>query len=199
MKLVSLFFLLLGLNVFAEAPKRLIVLGDSLTEGYGVSKESAFPALLEVLIQKSGKNWVVINAGISGSTTASGPSRLQWQLKNKPDMMILALGANDGLRGLPLKETEKNLAKTIELAQKDNVKVIIAGMLLPPNYGEVYRKQFSEMYETLAKKYKTPKIKFLLEGVAGNSKLNQADGVHPNEKGHEVVAEVVFKSIKDQL
>lgn len=186
-------------SVKAETSKRLVILGDSLTEGYGVAKDSAYPALLETLIRKAGKSWTVINAGVTGSTTASGPSRMEWQLKNKPDLMILALGANDGLRGISLNETEKNLAKTIEQAQKAQVKVIIAGMLLPPNYGEGYRNRFSKMYVNLAKKYKIPKIPFLLEGVAGDPKLNQADGIHPNEKGHEIMAKSIFKSIQDQL
>jgi acyl-CoA thioesterase-1 len=182
-----------------EASKRLLVLGDSLTEGYGVAPSAAFPALVEKKIKASGKNWQVINAGVSGSTTASGPSRLKWQLKTKPDLIILALGANDGLRGLDLKATEKNLANTIEMAQQEKVQVIIAGMLLPPNYGSKYREQFSEMYNHLAQKYKLRKIPFLLEGVAANPKLNLPDGIHPNEKGHEIVAELVYKSIQDLL
>lgn len=192
-------FLFLSAQALAQNPKRLLVLGDSLTEGYGVAREASFPALLEKKIIASGKNWVVINAGISGSTTASGPSRLQWQLKTKPDMMILALGANDGLRGLPITDTKKNLSKTIELAQKENVKVMIAGMLLPPNYGEEYGKKFGAMYEDLAKFYKLPKMPFLLQDVAGKSALNQADGIHPNEKGHEIIAENVFKAIRGEL
>ncbi len=180
-------------------PKRLLMLGDSLTEGYGVSPAAAFPALVEKKIQSSGKNWQVINAGISGSTSASGPSRMKWQIKTKPDLMILALGANDGLRGLNLKVTEKNLSEIIEIAQAEKIPVIIAGMLLPPNYGNKYRTQFAEMYKHLAEKYKLRKIPFLLEGVGGNPKLNGPDGIHPNEKGHEIIAELVYKSIQDLL
>ncbi len=183
----------------AATPKRLLVLGDSLTEGYGVAKASAFPALLEKKIQATGKNWIVINAGISGSTTAGGLARLKWQLNNKPDLMILALGANDGLRGLDVKATEKNLAETIELAQQEKVQVVLAGMMLPPNYGEDYRKQFQKIYDRLADKYKVKKIPFLLQGVAGDPKLNLADGIHPNEKGHQMIADMVFESIKGLL
>lgn len=197
--ILLLFSVFFALTVFAQTPKKLLVLGDSLTEGYGVARDASFPALLEKKIVAGGKSWVVINAGISGSTTASATSRLKWQFKQKPDLIILALGANDGLRGLPIADTKKNLSQAIELAQKEKVKIMIAGMLLPPNYGEQYRKDFQKMYEDLATFYKLPKIGFLLEGVAGNSSLNQSDGIHPNEKGHEVIATTVYQSIKDQL
>lgn len=184
----------------AQSPtKRLLILGDSLTEGYGIALSAAYPALLEKKIKASGKNWDVINAGISGSTSASGPSRLKWQLKTKPDIMILALGANDGLRGIDVKATEKNLADTIELAKNAKVTVILAGMLLPPNYGADYRKKFESIYHHLAKKYQLKKIPFLLEGVAGHPELNLADGIHPNEKGHQIISELVYKNIKDLL
>jgi acyl-CoA thioesterase-1 len=190
---------LFSLSCFAANPKRLLMLGDSLTEGYGVAREEAYPAVLEKLIHDAGKNWVVVNAGISGSTTASGVSRLKWQLKTKPDLMILALGANDGLRGLKIEETKKNLAQTIELAQKEKVPVVLAGMLLPPNYGEKYRSDFAKMYVDLAAKYHLRKIPFLLEGVAGKRELNQADGIHPNPEGHKIVAKNVYQAIKDLL
>lgn len=182
-----------------ESPKKLLILGDSLTEGFGVAKEAAFPALVEKRIQESGKKWIVINAGVSGSTTASGVKRLQWQIKSKPDLMILALGANDGLRGLSIAQTEKNLSDTIEIAVKEKIKVILVGMFLPPNYGAVYSKDFGAMYDRLAKKYKLKKIPFLLEGVAGVPSLNLADGIHPNEKGHSLIAETVFKNIRGDL
>lgn len=195
-----LFSILICLSSFSmAASKKLLILGDSLTEGYGISKTAAFPALLEKKIQTAGKDWTVINAGVSGATSASGPSRIKWQLRNKPDMMILALGANDGLRGLPIDSTEKNLAQTIEMAQKEKVKVVLAGMMLPPNYGEDYRKKFQNMYTRLAEKYKTSKIPFLLEGVAANPDLNLDDGIHPNEKGHQIIADQVYNSIKNLL
>lgn len=194
-----LLLIFLATQSFAQNPKRLLMLGDSLTEGYGVAREEAYPAVLETLIQKAGKHWLVVNAGISGSTTASGVSRLKWQFKNKPDLMVLALGANDGLRGLKIADTEKNLAATIELAQKEKVPVVLAGMLLPPNYGEKYRQDFAKMYVNLAAKYHLRKIPFLLEGVAGKQELNQIDGIHPNAAGHKIVAEHVFQAIKDLL
>lgn len=189
----------LALSAGAVGPKRLLILGDSLTEGYGVAKTEAYPALLEKKIQASGKNWMVINAGISGSTTASAPSRLKWQLQSKPDLLILALGANDGLRGLDLASLEKNLAEAIEMAQKEKIPVVLAGTLLPLNYGADYRKKFAEIYIRLAKKYKIKRIAFLLEGVAGNPKLNLDDGIHPNEKGHQIVASTVYEAIKEFL
>lgn len=181
------------------AKSKLVVLGDSLTEGYGVSRLQAYPALLEKKIQADGKSWSVVNAGISGATSASGPSRMRWQMKMKPQMVIVALGANDGLRGLSVESTEKNLSQTIEIAQKEKVKVILAGMMLPPNYGAKYTKDFQEIYNRLAKKYQLQKIPFLLDGVAGNPKLNLADGIHPNEKGHEIIAGHVFDAIKGLL
>ena len=195
----SFFFLLLHPAFSQTSAKKILVLGDSLTEGYGIANDAAYPALLEKKIQASGKKWTVINAGISGSTTASGPARLKWQLKSKPDLIILALGANDGLRGLDVQSIEKNLATTIELAQKEKIKVILAGMLLPPNYGADYKKKFEDVYLRLIEKYKLQKIPFLLEGVAGKPELNLADGIHPNEKGHQIIAELVYKNIKDLL
>lgn len=194
-----LFCVAASLSSAADSSKRLLILGDSLTDGYGVAKTSAYPAVLEKKIQSSGKKWTVINAGISGSTSASAPSRLKWQLKNKPDLMILALGANDGLRGFDPKATEKNLAETIEMAQKEKVPVILAGMMMPQNYGAKYQKQFEQIYVDLASRYKLRRIPFLLDGVALDPKLNLADGIHPNEKGHEIIAEKVFSQIKDLL
>lgn len=179
--------------------KKLVIIGDSLTEGYGVSKEQAFPALLEKLIQKDKLNWTVINAGISGSTTASAEQRLKWVLRSKPDMVMIALGANDGLRGVKVEESEKNLEKVIVAAQKENVKVILAGLYIPPNYGIEYGKKFRAIYENLAKKYKLRFISFLLEGVGGDPALNLADGIHPNEKGHQKIAENAFKVIRGDL
>lgn len=181
------------------APKRLLALGDSLTEGYGVARDSAYPALLEKKIKAAGKDWVVVNAGISGSTSASGPSRVKWQLKTKTDLLILALGANDGLRGLSIESTEKNLAETIELAQKAGAKVILAGMLVPPNYGKDYTSKFEKIYKKLAAKYKIKLLPFLLDQVGGETKFNQTDGIHPNEKGHQIIADNVFKFIQADL
>ncbi len=179
--------------------KKLVILGDSLTEGYGVSKEQAFPAILEKIIQRDHKKWTVVNAGISGSTTASADQRLRWILKSKPHMVMIALGANDGLRGVKVEESEKNLEKVITLAKESEVKVILAGLYIPPNYGAEYGKKFRRVYERLAKKHNLLFISFLLDGVGGVSSLNLADGIHPNEKGHQIIAENAYKVLKGVL
>lgn len=200
-KILSLFAIILSMQLFAadQAPKKLVIIGDSITEGYGLSKEKAYPAVLEKMIQKNGQNYKVINGGISGSTTSSAMSRLTWFLRSKPDMIILALGANDGLRGIKVDVSKANLEKFIEKCQQEKVKVVIAGMQVPPNYGEEYGKAFRQMYKDIISKYKIPSIPFLIEGVAGKAELNIEDGIHPNEKGHEIVAQNVYKHIKELL
>ena len=193
-------FIFINNNAFAE--NKLVVLGDSLTEGYGVSKDSAFPALLEKKIKASGKNWTVVNAGISGSTTASGPSRIKWMLKSnseKPKLILVILGANDGLRGLKPEESEKNLSQIIEMIQKEKINVILGGLYMPPNYGKDYTEKFKKIYSNISTKYKIKLIPFILEGVGGEADKNLADGIHPNEKGHEIVANNIYKVIKDDL
>lgn len=192
----SVLFLCLLLPLSAWAETKVLFLGDSLTAGYGVKKEDAFPALVGKTINKDGKKKIkIINAGISGSTTAGAKKRLRWYLKGKPEILFLALGANDGLRGLDLKKSEKNLEKVIKLAQKKGLLVVLAGMMLPPNYGKEYRTQFQAMYKNLAKKYDTEFIPFLLKGVGGEANLNQSDGIHPNEEGHKVIAKLVTKKL----
>ena len=182
----------------ASLEKKLLVIGDSLTEGYGVSKQHAYPALLEKKINSVSKTkWVVINAGNSGWTSASGLRQLRWQLKaGAPDVLILALGANDGLRGQDVQALEKNLVETLEEAKKNGIRIVLAGMKAPPNYGKKYIQEFEQTYKKVAQKTGATFIPFLLEGVAGESKLNLSDGIHPNEKGYEIVAETVFKGIK---
>lgn len=169
----------------------VLILGDSLTEGYGVSKTAAFPNQLQVLLnQKFAKQKTkVINAGSSGSTSASALSRLKWHLRSKPNVLLLALGANDGLRGFSVSATKKNLQKTIALAKENKIKVILAGMKLPLNYGEKYRNDFESTFKDLAKSEKIEFIPFLLKDVGGQPQLNLPDGIHPNEKGHKIIAE----------
>lgn len=195
---LSLFF---SLSTSASVLEhKIIILGDSLTEGYGVAKDAAFPAILEKQLNaNSEKKWKVINAGVSGSTTASAISRMKWQLKSKPEYMFIALGANDGLRGLEVKTSEKNLAEAIEFAQKNNIKVILGGLYMPPNYGKKYTDDFAKMYSELAKKYKVIFIPFILDKVAGDPKMNLADGIHPNEKGHQIIAETLYNALKGKL
>lgn len=178
----------------------ILILGDSLTEGYGVAREQAYPALVEKKLRESGKSKAkVINAGVSGSTSASAISRLKWQMKQKPDWVLIALGANDGLRGLKDSDLEKNLGGAIAYVESQNVKVAILGMMMPPNYSSDYAQKFREVFPAVAKKYKVPLMPFLLKGVAGDSGLNLPDGVHPNEKGHQIMAENVFVFIKGLL
>ncbi|PLY09038.1 MAG: arylesterase [Arcobacter sp.] len=200
-KIVILLFISLLYIAHANSNvKSILFLGDSLTEGLGVSKEDAYPNLVEKLIEsKLNKNILVINGGVSGSTTSDGLARLQWYLKKKPDLVFIALGANDGLRGLDLQQTQKNLEEIITHAKKANAKVLLAGMLIPPNYGAQYSERFKKMYEDIKDKYELKSMPFLLQGVAGEQELNQRDGIHPNEKGHEYIAKEVFTFLKDEL
>jgi acyl-CoA thioesterase-1 len=191
--------LLAGFVSSAPVPVRILFLGDSLTEGYGIASEDAFPALVETALRKEGYTVEAVNAGVSGSTTASGPSRLRWHLRARPDILVLALGANDGLRGLPLNEVRKNLAATLDEAKKAGLKVLLVGMKLPPNYGPAYTRDFEAIFPALAKQYQVPLVPFLLDRIAGEADLNLADGIHPNEKGHRLMAEHVTQAIKPML
>lgn len=200
MKKIILILFLFNLYVANAKANNILFLGDSLTEGLGVNKDDAFPKLVENLIQTElKKDITVINGGVSGSTTSDGLSRLKWYLKKKPFLVFLALGANDGLRGLDLNQSQKNLEEIIKYAQKSNAKVLLAGMLIPPNYGPEYTERFKKMYQELKNKYKLKSMPFLLNGVAGNKELNQRDGIHPNEEGHKYIAKEVFEFIKEDL
>lgn len=185
----------------ATPTKTILFFGDSLTAGYGLSTEEAFPAQVEKIINEKEKRCKVINAGLSGETSAGGLSRIDWILRQPIDIFVLELGANDGLRGLPLEQTEKNLQAIIDKvrAKYPSVKIVLAGMLVPPNMGKEYSTQFQTIYPTLAKKNKATLIPFLLEGVAGNEKLNLPDGIHPNPEGHRIVAATLTKSLKPLL
>jgi acyl-CoA thioesterase-1 len=200
MRLFLFLALLFSFSFSLAQNKKLVVLGDSLTEGIGVAKEAAYPALVEKKIHDSGKKeWTVVNAGVSGSTTASAVGRLKWLFKSKPDLLLIVMGANDGLRGLKIEESEKNLAAAIEFAQAQKVPVVLGGLYVPPNYGKAYTDKFKKMYQDLSKKYKTPLIPFILDKVAGDPKYNQADGIHPNEAGHKIIADTVYQEIKGLL
>jgi acyl-CoA thioesterase I len=193
---------LLSAHAAAQTPTpfSVLFLGDSLTEGYGLEFGESFPALIEARFKQEGRSDIkVINGGVSGSTSASAPGRLQWYLRSKPDLMVLSLGANDGLRGLPVAELKTNLTKTIEMAQKSGVKVALTGMLIPPNYGPEYTEAFAKVFPDLAKQYQLAFLPFLLDGVAAKPELNQADGIHPNPEGTKIVAETVYQFIKPLL
>lgn len=196
MKFLAFFLLLISLELKA---KTVLFLGDSLTEGFQLTKEEAYPALIEQNLKKKFPDLKVINGGVSGATTASGLKRLNWYVKAKPDILVLALGANDGLRGMDLKETEKNLVSVIEKAQTSNMKVLLIGMKMPTNYGEPYRTNFEKLFPKLSQKYQLPLVPFLLEGVGGRPNLNLSDGIHPNQEGHKVMAQTVLKVLEPLL
>lgn len=192
-----LLFILLTLPVLWS--KTVLVMGDSLTEGYHLAKEEAYPFLLEADLRKTHPDLKIINGGISGSTTASAMKRLDWYLKARPEIMLLALGANDGLRGMKVEETRKNLEKVIRKARDRGITVVLGGMKLPPNYGKAYTDSFNAIFPALAREHKLLFIPFILEGVAGNPKLNLPDGIHPNPEGHKVIARTVKKFLEPLL
>lgn len=181
--------------------KTILFFGDSLTAGYGLSPEEAFPALVEKAFNGDGKPCKVVNAGLSGETSAGGLSRIDWILRQPVDVFVLELGANDGLRGLPLAETKKNLQAIIDKvkAKYPKTKIVVVGMMVPPNMGGDYTKEFNEIFPALAKKNNAALMPFLLEGVAGNEKLNLPDGIHPNIEGHKIVAKNVKKVLTPLL
>ena len=177
----------------------LVAFGDSLTAGLGVSQEESYPARLQEKLLLSGYRYRVVNAGVSGDTTAGGIRRVEWVLKSKPDIVILELGANDGLRGLSLVETRANLEQIIQRLLAGGANVILAGMKLPPNYGADYTKTFQAMYADLANRFDVRFIPFFLDGVATKTDLNQADGIHPTGRGYAVIVEGLWPVLKPLL
>ena len=174
--------------------KNIVFFGNSLTAGYGLDPREAFPALIQDKLDSLGLKYNVINAGLSGETTSGGNSRVDWVLNQKPDVFVLELGANDGLRGIPLEETRANLQSIIDKVRKKNpeVEIILAGMQIPPNMGPEYTSEFRIIYPDLAKSNEIALIPFLLDGVAGNPQLNQRDGIHPTSDGQVIVASNVW-------
>jgi len=189
----------LGARADAVETKTIICLGDSLTAGYGLTEDQAYPALIEGLAAHDHLSWRVINAGVSGDTTTGGLHRLAWILRAKPDLVLIALGGNDGLRGLPLDMTRDNLVRLVEQVQASGARVCVAGMLLPRNFGEDYRSQFAGIFPAVVKATHCPLMPFLLAGVGGNPSLNQADGIHPNVVGQQIVARNVYRFLLSQL
>ena len=178
---------------------RIVAFGDSLTAGLGVQADDSYPAQLQRRLDSFGYRYRVINAGVSGDITAGGLRRVPWILNNKPELVILELGANDGLRGLPLDQAQSNLRRIIRQLQEAGTTVVLAGMKLPPNYGQDYTASFEAMYRMLAKEYELALIPFFLEGVGGSSSLNQADGIHPTKEGYEIIVEQVVKTLRPVL
>ena len=185
-----------------EAEKKVVVFfGNSITAGYQLDLSEAFPALIQNRFDSLKLPYRTVNAGLSGETSASGATRVGWVLKQKMDVFVLELGANDGLRGIKTTETIKNLQNIIDqvMEKYPSCKIILAGMHIPPNMGQDYTTQFQKIYPLLAANNNIPLIPFLLEGVAGKSKLNLADGIHPTPEGHEIIAENVWKILSSQL
>ena len=195
MMLVFLFVAAIAVAAEKARKRTILFLGDSLTSGYGLSTEVAFPAVIQAKIDSLGLGYEVVNAGISGETTSAGLSRMNWMLKRRIDVLVIELGANDGLRGVPLKVTRQNLQAIVDSSRKvyPKVNVVLAGIQVPPNLGPEYTSEFKEIFPELAAKNKVALIPFLLEGVGGIQEFNLADGIHPTVAGHRKVAENVWK------
>lgn len=202
--------LLLGSAAHAEetpapaaspAKKTIVFLGDSLSAGAGVEPQQAFPALVEAKIRERGLPYEVVNAGLSGDTTAGGLRRIDWLLQRKIDVLVIELGGNDGLRGLAISNIKSNLQAMIDKAEtkEPGVQIVVAGMQMPPNVGADYAEQFRQVFSEVAKANNATMIPFLLEGVGGRRELNQPDLIHPNPAGHRIVADVVWKTIEPLL
>ena len=185
----------------APATKRLLFFGNSLTAGYGVEPEQAFPALIGNKIDSLQLGYEVVNAGLSGETTAGGRSRVGWILRRPVDVFVLELGGNDGLRGLPLSATRQNLQGIIDTVRRRSpgARIVLAGMQIPPNLGQAYAADFQRLYQEMATKNNLVLIPFLLEGVGGDRALNQPDGIHPTPAGHRIVARTVWAVLRPVL
>ena len=201
---VGPFLAALLLLVIVTAPRAadervIVALGDSLTAGLGVARDEAYPALLEARLRRAGFAYRVVNAGVSGDTTAGALRRIDWVLRSRPEIVIVALGANDGLRGQPLAALRDNLTAIVARLRAAGVRVLLAGMRVPPNYGRAYADEFADAFRTVARGASVTFVPFLLDGVAGDSTLNQADGIHPNAAGHRIVAETMWRALQPLL
>jgi len=181
--------------------RTIVFFGNSLTAGLGLDLKESFPSLIQQKIDSLGLSYQVINAGLSGETTSGGKGRVNWVLNQKPDVFVLELGANDGLRGIPLDETKSNLQEIIDKVKEKNaeVAIVLVGMQIPPNMGPEYTAEFKNIFPELAKKNELALIPFLLDGVAGRPDLNQKDGIHPTAEGQKIVAGNVWTVLKDVI
>ena len=188
-------------TAISKTVKTIVFFGNSLTAGYGLDPSQAFPALIQKKLDSLNLSYKVVNAGVSGETSSGGNSRIDWILEQPVDIFILELGANDGLRGIPTSETRTNLQSIIDKvkAKYPQVKILIAGMQMPPNMGIQYTADFRSIFPELAKKNNGVLIPFILEGVGGEAKLNQDDGIHPTVEGHRIVAENVWRELQQVL
>ena len=197
---ISAPFLVLFLFVFIPtvggSSPVILAFGNSLTAGFGVPDNESYPSRLQNILIQNGYPHKVINAGVSGDTTAGGLRRIKWLMKHTPEVVILELGANDGLRGLSIKAMEFNLDKIIGICEEHGAKVLLTGMKVPPNYGEEYTVEFEKVFIRLAEKHDLSLVPFFLEGVAGVRKYTQPDGIHPLGSGYSIVAQIIWKYVK---
>lgn len=193
---LTLFTLCFASSLHAQT--HILFLGDSLTAGYGIEQTEAFPAIVKQLAEQEGTPVSITNGGMSGDTTAGALTRVGWLLKKKPDVAFVALGANDGLRGLPVNQMKENLLAIIDRIRESSpgVRIILAGMRLPANFGHEYRSSFEAVYAEVAAAKNVPLMPFLLEGVATDARLNLPDRLHPSPEGHKVIADAVWKVLK---
>lgn len=185
----------------AAERRRVVFLGDSITAGYGLDPSEAYPALLQQKIDAAGIPFQVVNAGLSGDTTTGGLRRIDWVLKQPVDILVVALGGNDGLRGIPVQLTRSNLLAILRKASAHDprIRCVIAGMQMPPNLGQVYTDQFKALFPSVASEATAGLVPFLLEGVGGKPDLNQPDQIHPTAAGHQIIAETVWKTLRPLL
>jgi acyl-CoA thioesterase-1 len=184
----------------AGEPERVIVaLGDSLTAGFGLARDEAFPARLEARLRREGYAYRIVNAGVSGDTSAGGLRRVDWLLRTRPAVVIVALGANDGLRGQSPEALRTNLEAIVRRLQAAGARVLLAGMRVPPNLGDAYARAFADVYPAVARRTGVPLVPFLLDGVAANPRLNQADGIHPTAEGQQAIADHLWPHLAPLL
>jgi acyl-CoA thioesterase I len=182
----------------AQRP-RIVFLGDSLTAGYGLARHQSVPSLIAARVEGLGLDYEVVNAGVSGDTSAGGLSRLDWSLEGPVRVLVVELGANDGLRGLPVDAMRDNLEAIIQRARERGIRVLLTGMEAPPNYGQAYTNEFRAVFRDLAEKHDVTFVPFYLEGVAGNPSLNIADGIHPNPEGARIVEQTIWRALEPLL
>lgn len=197
---LAILFSILSVNTLhGEPPPVILAFGDSLTAGFGVTEQESYPSRLQEILKQHKHPHQVINAGVSGDTTAGGLRRINWLLKQKPEIVILELGANDGLRGLPLAEMYSNLEQIVQLCRDAGARILLAGMKIPPNYGAEYTQGFEDMFHRLAEQYQLNFIPFFLEGVAAKREYTRPDGIHPLGAGYKIVAETVWQGLEPML
>ena len=183
----------------AQGERVIVAFGDSLTAGYGVAPDEAYPALLEARLRAEGYRYRVINAGVSGDTTAGGLRRVDWALRSRPDIVLVELGANDALRGLDLGQVRSNLDAMVTRFEGASARVLLLGMRLPPNYGTPYASEFERVYQDVAARRKVPLVPFFLDGVAAVARLNQPDGIHPTAEGYRLIVDRLWPHLQPLL